>query len=124
MKTAALLLDARSEQADLTIAVHVLLAEASSKASPYREVVQQLNEAATSFIWRNLEAAVAKKEIAPLHCTKSTSIIVMAMVRGSLLQWLVDASVSMETLRSELLSLLRSMLGLDSVEESPLAGPP
>jgi AcrR family transcriptional regulator len=107
--TAALLLDDSQEQADLTIAIHVLLAEAASAASPFRAEVAKLNEAATDYIWRNLEAAVAKGEIAPLHCTKSTSIIVMAMVRGSLLQWLADPAVPLATLRGELLSVLRSL---------------
>lgn len=112
LQTAALLLDDRHEQANLTIAVHVFLAEAASEDSPFRDAVRELNEAATNFIGRNLDAAVEKGEIAPLHCTRSTSMIVMAMVRGALLQWLVDPAVPLETLRGEMLAILRSLFGV------------
>lgn len=113
LKSAALLLDPSPGQADLTIAVHVLLAEAASPDSPFREQVQHLNEAATSFIHRNLEEAVARGEIKPIHCSKSTSMLVMAMIRGSLLQWLVDPAVPVEDLRQELLAILRSLFELE-----------
>ncbi len=108
LRTAQILLDPCERQSDLTIAVHVFLAEAASECSVFREAVRNLNAAATSFICRNLEIAMEKGEIAPPASLQAASIVVMAMIRGSLLQWLVDPSVSIETLRSELLAMLQN----------------
>lgn len=116
LRSASLLVDASKGQTDLTIAIHVFLVEASTENSPYRGVVQQLNEAATAFIRRNLEVAVAKEEIRPLRCSRSTSMVIMAMIRGSLLQWFVQPAVSVDTLRQELVSMIIAVFGLNEDE--------
>lgn len=106
LKTAELLVDGSPDQANLTIAVHVFLAEAASPASPYRDAVQALNAAATDFIRRNLEVAVERAEIPPQTCLRTASIVVMAMIRGALLQWLVEPVVPVGTLRNQVLAML------------------
>jgi len=108
MRTTALLVDPSTAQARITIAVHLLLAEAAGADSPFKAEVAKLNRTAVSYMAANLEAARAAGEIAFAGDDRAKAMLIMAMVRGALLQWLVAPdAVDIAVLRHELVESLR-----------------
>lgn len=117
LTTARLLLDAPETQVQIMIAVHVLLAEATVPDSPYRAEAAELNRMATGYISHHLRLGVERGEVRPDINCRAQAMLIMAAIRGVLLQWLVDPErIALEALRTEMLSILAHSL-------SPQAAP-
>jgi len=111
LTTARLLLDAPETQVQIMIAVHILLAEATVPDSPYRPEAAELNRMATGYISHHLRIGVERGEVrSDINC-RAQAMLIMAAIRGVLLQWLVEPErIAMEALRAEMLSMLAHTL--------------
>lgn len=92
----------------IMIAVHALLAEATLPGSPYRAEAAALNRWAVSYLSYNLRLGVAGAEVREDINPRAQAMLIIASVRGALLQWLVEPErIALEDLRDELIASLR-----------------
>lgn len=105
------LLEASDRQFRITLAVQVLLSEAAHKGSPIRAEIAALNRIATGYLSKHLRIAVAKGEVrADLDC-RIHAMLIMAAVRGMLMQWQVDPErITREALCRETMATLDRVL--------------
>ncbi|MES2034583.1 MAG: TetR/AcrR family transcriptional regulator [Pseudomonadota bacterium] len=84
------LLEGSELQYRVTMAVQVLFAEASVRDSPIRVEMTALNRIATGYLSKHLRIGQARGEVKPDIDCRAQAMITMAMVRGVMLQWLLD----------------------------------
>lgn len=114
LTTAKLMLNAPETQVQIMIAVHVLLAEATVPDSPYRNEDADLNRWAVSYLSWHLRIGIERGEVRAEVNPRAQAMLIMAAIRGVLLQWLVDpARIDLEALRAELLISLVRLLAPD-----------
>lgn len=111
LTTVRQLLEGSALQYRVTMAVQVLFAEAFVRDSPIRLEMTSLNRIATGYLSKNLRIGQAKGEVrAGLDC-RAQAMITMAMVRGVMLQWLLDPErIDREVLCRETMAALERNL--------------
>jgi hypothetical protein len=111
LTTARLMLNAPETQVQIMIAVHVLLAEATVPDSPYRQEAADLNRWAISYLSWHLRIGIEQGDVRPDINCRAQAMLIMAAIRGVLLQWLVDpARIDLDALRAEMLTSLVLLL--------------
>ena len=102
------LFQAPEGQVQIMIAVHALLAEATLPGSPYRAEAAALNRWAVSYLSYNLRLGMAAGEVREDINPRAQAMVIIASVRGALLQWLVEPErIALEDLRDELVGALQ-----------------
>lgn len=111
MTTVRALLDAPDTQVQIMIALHVLFAESTRPDSPYRDVVAALNRSSVGYLSHHLRIAVERGEVRPDLDCRAQAMMIMAGIRGLLLQWLIDPErMTLERMRVEVLASLHLSL--------------
>lgn len=111
LTTVRQLLEGSELQYRVTMAVQVLFAEAAVRGSPIRDEMTTLNRIATGYLSKNLRIGQARGEVrAGIDC-RAQAMITMAMVRGVMLQWLLDPErIDREALCRETMASLERTL--------------
>lgn len=111
LTTVRLLFDAPAPYVELLMAVQVLLLEGARPSSPYRADIASLNRTATGYLAKHLRLAMEKGEVRPEIDSKAQAMLILAAVRGALLQHQVDPErIALSSLRDELISSLKRTL--------------
>lgn len=90
MTTIRLLVVVSPQQMKIEHAVAVLLVEASTPDSPYREAVATLNQIVTGYISKHLRIAAAAGEIRADIDFRAQAALIIAAVRGLVMLWQLE----------------------------------
>jgi TetR/AcrR family acrAB operon transcriptional repressor len=113
LTTVRLLVIVSPEQMKIEHAVAVLLVEASTPDSPYREAVTSINQIVTGYISKHLRIAAAKGEIRPDIDFRAQAALIIAAVRGLVMLWQLEPErYDLKALWRELDETLRRTLAV------------
>jgi AcrR family transcriptional regulator len=93
-------------------ALHIMQAEAIMSGSEVAGEMRTFNELTISQIEHHIRVAVAADQIPPVEDPTVAAIMIVGLVRGVVVQWLVDDSLPIDQIRTEIPDVVARILGV------------
>ncbi|MFT4195614.1 TetR/AcrR family transcriptional regulator [Ottowia sp.] len=99
----------RDDDWTTTRALLVMMTEGLMEASELREIIAGYNRARADAFERDLRHAIELGEVDPGVDPKATAVLLLGMLRGVMMQWLLDPAIRLEAVRDEMLAMIDAL---------------